>query len=168
MKAIDEKLNIGELIKVEKENLPVETSNEKELDNSNLEMDQEEFETDFDKSLDILEETLETARTSLEHIVEIAKQDESPKAFDSVTNLLRTMNQTAKLMLEMHEKRQKYKHNNIKLKDTGGEKPSSVTNTQVNGNINVFTGTTQELEKLASEIPEIQAIEAEYSKNSSN
>ncbi|QIG65703.1 terminase small subunit [Ochrobactrum phage vB_OspM_OC] len=165
MKQIDEKLGIGELLIPDDNELPALIEEDKPIDAG----DEVEFETDFDKSLEILEETLDTARNSLEHIVEIAKQDESPKAFDSVTNLLRTMNQTAKLMLEMHEKRQKFKHNNIKISKEKPTDNKEVNNySQTNNQVNIYAGTTKELEAIAENIPEIQALKEQHQKNREN
>lgn len=107
----------------------------------------ENFESDFDKSIEILGETLEISRNSLEELVVLAKDDENPKAYDTVNNFLKTMNQTAKLLLELHEKKQKFKQTSNKKSNEAANVPQvqTVSNTQVNNN--VYFGKIDDLEE---------------------
>lgn len=59
---------------------------------------------DYDYARQNLYDIIEKGNDALEHIVDIAKQSESPRAFEVVTNLLKTMVDANKDLLELQKK----------------------------------------------------------------
>jgi len=70
----------------------------------------------------------------LDRVMEIARQSESPRAFEVATNLLKTLTDTNKDLLELAKKKKD-------LLQTKEDKPQNVTNA-------LFVGSTADLQKL--------------------
>lgn len=90
---------------------------------------------DYEFVREKLRDTIETAVEGFEEIMELAKDAESPRAFEVAANFANTIASVSKNLMELH------KETAVRAKVQDQQTPSSVTN-------NIFTGTTAELLKL--------------------
>lgn len=98
-------------------------------DNSN-----KDVEDDYDYARRNLRDLIDSGMGDLDRVMEIARQSESPRAFEVATNLLKTLTDTNKDLLELAKK----KKDLIQEK----EKAQTVTNNAL------FVGSTADLQKL--------------------
>jgi len=90
---------------------------------------------DYDYARDNLYNIIEKGNTALEDIMDIAKQSESARAFEVVTNLIKTMVDANKDLLELAKKKKE-------LDKTEQPEQTNVTNN------NLFVGSSAELLKM--------------------
>ena len=90
---------------------------------------------DYEYARQNLYDIIEKGNDALEHIVDIAKQSESARAFEVVTNLIKTMAETNKDLLNLAKVK----------KDL--EKDDRIPDKQVTNN-NLFVGSSAELLKM--------------------
>ena len=91
-----------------------------------------EVEDDYDYARKNLRDLIDYGMSDLNTVMDIARQSESPRAFEVATNLLKTLTDTNKDLLELAKKR----------KDLTQEKETkNVTNA-------LFVGSTAELQKM--------------------
>lgn len=90
---------------------------------------------DYEYARQNLYDIIEKGNDALEHIVDIAKQSESARAFEVVTNLIKTMAETNKDLLNLAKVK----------KDL--EKSDMIPDKQVTNN-NLFVGSSAELLKM--------------------
>ena len=91
-----------------------------------------EVEDDYDYARKNLRDLIDSGMGDLNTVMDIARQSESPRAFEVATNLLKTLTDTNKDLLELAKKR----------KDLTQEKETkNVTNA-------LFVGSTAELQKM--------------------
>ena len=90
---------------------------------------------DYEYARQNLYDIIEKGNNALEHIVDIAKQSESARAFEVVTNLIKTMAETNKDLLQLAKTK----------KDL--EKSDMIPDKQVTNN-NLFVGSSAELLKM--------------------
>lgn len=76
---------------------------------------------DYEYARKNLYDVIEKGSDALEHIMDIAKQSESPRAFEVVTNLIKTMVDANKDLLELQKK-------NKELQKTDEPEQKNVTN----------------------------------------
>ena len=98
-------------------------------DNSN-----KDVEDDYDYARRNLRDLIDSGMGDLDRVMEIARQSESPRAFEVATNLLKTLTDTNKDLLELAKKK----------KDLTQEKEKTQTVT----NNALFVGSTADLQKL--------------------
>ena len=98
-------------------------------DNSN-----KDVEDDYDYARRNLRDLIDSGMGDLDRVMEIARQSESPRAFEVATNLLKTLTDTNKDLLELAKKK----------KDLTQEKKKAQTVT----NNALFVGSTADLQKL--------------------
>ena len=98
-------------------------------DNSN-----KDVEDDYDYARRNLRDLIDSGMGDLDRVMEIARQSESPRAFEVATNLLKTLTDTNKDLLELAKKK----------KDLTQEKEKAQTIT----NNALFVGSTADLQKL--------------------
>ena len=98
-------------------------------DNSN-----KDVEDDYDYARRNLRDLIDSGMGDLDRVMEIARQSESPRAFEVATNLLKTLTDTNKDLLEFAKKK----------KDLTQEKEKAQTVT----NNALFVGSTADLQKL--------------------
>lgn len=98
-------------------------------DNSN-----KDVEDDYDYARRNLRDLIDSGMGDLDRVMEIARQSESPRAFEVATNLLKTLTDTNKDLLELAKKK----------KDLTQEKEKAQTVT----NNALFVGSTADLQKL--------------------
>ena len=111
--------------------LQIEPSKQEVLspDNSN-----KDVEDDYDYARRNLRDLIDSGMGDLDRVMEIARQSESPRAFEVATNLLKTLTDTNKDLLELAKKKKDLKQEK--------EKTQTVTNNAL------FVGSTADLQKL--------------------
>ena len=98
-------------------------------DNSN-----KDVEDDYDYARRNLRDLIDSGMGDLDRVMEIARQSESPRAFEVATNLLKTLTDTNKDLLELAKKKKDLTQEK--------EKVQTVTNNAL------FVGSTADLQKL--------------------
>ena len=93
-----------------------------------------DVEDDYDYARRNLRDLIDSGMGDLDRVMEIARQSESPRAFEVATNLLKTLTDTNKDLLELAKKK----------KDLTQEKEKAHTVT----NNALFVGSTADLQKL--------------------
>lgn len=93
--------------------------------------------SDYEYARTNLYSVIEKGNDALENIMDIAKQSESARAFEVVTNLIKTMVDANKDLLELSKKKKE-----LDREDLPVEKDQKVTNN------NLFVGSSAELLKM--------------------
>jgi hypothetical protein len=101
------------------------------------------IEEDIESVRENLYNLLEKGENALEDLSEIAKAEESPRAFEVLNSMLNTMSDISMKIIEIEERKAKIKKMNAEVNK--GDSESSPTT--VNNNSVVFVGTTQELQE---------------------
>lgn len=101
------------------------------------------IEEDIESVRENLYNLLEKGENALEDLSEIAKAEESPRAFEVLNSMLNTMSDISMKIIEIEERKAKIKKMNSEVNK--GDSESSPTT--VNNNSVVFVGTTQELQE---------------------
>ena len=109
-------------VQVVRPSKPVSTEQTQDVDN------------DYQYARENLYNVIERGSDALNNLVEIANQSESPRAYEIVGQLIKTLSDSNKDLLELQSKVKK-------LKDDEPKGPNSVTNA-------LFVGNTAELQKL--------------------
>ena len=103
-----------------------------------IDINGEEKETDFRYARENMYHIIERGRDAMEELLEIAKAEESPRAFEVFGQLLKNMTDTQEKLMELHQKKQKLENDGERQEVT---KAQNVTNA-------LFVGSTAELLKL--------------------
>jgi DNA-binding ferritin-like protein len=111
--------------------LNIDPPNEVEVIEPNI---NKEIEDDYDYARRNLRDLIDSGMGDLDRVMEIARQSESPRAFEVATNLLKTLTDTNKDLLELAKKKKDLTQNKE-------DKPHNVTNA-------LFVGSTKDLQKL--------------------
>jgi len=133
---IEKHLDLGE-------NSPHYTKNEVKVLNTN-EITQPtvinggEKDTDFQYARENMYDIIEKGRDAMEELLEIAKAEESPRAFEVFGQLLKNMSDSQEKLMELHQKKQKLENDGERQEVTRAQ---NVTNA-------MFIGSTAELLKL--------------------
>ena len=98
----------------------------------------EEKDTDFRYARENLYHIIERGRDAMDELLEIAKAEESPRAFEVFGQLLKNMTDTQEKLMELHRKKQIIENDGERQEVT---KAQNVTNA-------LFVGSTAELLKL--------------------
>lgn len=101
------------------------------------------IEEDIESVRENLYNLLEKGENALEDLSEIAKAEESPRAFEVLNSMLNTMSDISMKIIEIEERKAKIKKMNAEVNK--GDSDGSPTT--VNNNSVVFVGTTQELQE---------------------
>lgn len=101
------------------------------------------YDEDFEHVRKNLQSASEKVSELLDGITNLAKYSEHPRAFEVAAGVARTLTDINKDLLDIHDRKKKFKHSTSKKETNTIE---SQTNTQ-NNNI-LFNGTTEELEKM--------------------
>ena len=91
---------------------------------------------DYEYARQNMYDIIEKGSSALEDIVDIAKQSESPRAFEVVTNLIKTLADANKDLMELAKKNKE-----LVKEDPSNEGPKTVNN-------NLFVGSSAELLKM--------------------
>lgn len=100
---------------------------------TNIETKEPDFKDDFEYARGNLINIIEKGNEALEGILNVADMSQHPRGYEVAANLLKTMSEVNKDLLELSKKKQE-------LEGTSS-KPSTVNN-------NLFVGSTAELQKL--------------------
>jgi lipoate-protein ligase A len=105
-------------------------------------MTQEELATDqdFEYARDNMKRIIKTGFESLDNLAQLAREGESPRVYEVLTELMKTLSDVSKDVLDLREKKKK-------IKETTPKKEASSTTT-VTGE-NIFIGTPSQLLKAA-------------------
>jgi len=101
-------------------------------------IDGEEKDTDFRYARENLYHIIERGRDAMDELLEIAKAEESPRAFEVFGQLLKNMTDTQEKLMELHRKKQIIENDGERQEVT---KAQNVTNA-------LFVGSTADLLKL--------------------
>jgi len=101
-------------------------------------VDGEEKDTDFRYARENMYHIIERGRDAMDELLEIAKAEESPRAFEVFGQLLKNMTDTQEKLMELHQKKQKLENDGERQEVT---KAQNVTNA-------LFVGSTADLLKL--------------------
>ena len=93
---------------------------------------------DFQYARENLYDIIEKGRDAMEELLEIAKAEESPRAFEVFGQLLKNMTDTQRTLMELHQKKQK-------LENDGDRQEVSRAQNVTNA---LFVGSTADLLKL--------------------
>ena len=93
---------------------------------------------DFKYARENLYHIIERGRDAMDELLEIAKAEESPRAFEVFGQLLKNMTDSQEKLMELHQKKQKLENDGDRQEVT---KAQNVTNA-------LFVGSTAELLKL--------------------
>ena len=99
-------------------------------------------EVDYEYARDNLRSMINAAQQSIEDLSSIASTSESPRAYEVLSTLIKTIVDANKDLLELQRKVQL-------LKNEGDSKPQNVTNA-------LFVGSTSELQKLIKQNSDIK------------
>ena len=98
----------------------------------------EEKDTDFRYARENLYHIIERGRDAMDELLEIAKAEESPRAFEVFGQLLKNMTDSQEKLMELHQKKQRMESDGDRQEVTRAQ---NVTNA-------LFVGSTAELLKL--------------------
>jgi len=90
----------------------------------------DDVEADIKKAREIHHDLLDTSKDALQNLLDFAKASESPRAYEVVSNLIKTTSEVAKTLVDLNSARK--------------EESQTQNNTQNN----IFVGSTAELQKL--------------------
>lgn len=102
----------------------------------------DELMSDYQKSRESLRSLLDKGEHVIDNMLQIAVQTESARSFEVAGNLIKTMSEVAKDLVNLHEITNKAKSKTPV--DEPGVKNQQINNTQTTNNI-VFQGTTTDL-----------------------
>jgi hypothetical protein len=125
---------ISEIFDVEP--LPNSVSLPRIIDDEN----ENEIETDASIARENIKSMLDVGNKALENAYDVAVQSESPRAYEVLSTMLKTMADINSQLLDIHEKKKRVLKQPEKI-----ETPGSVTNNVA------FIGTTSELNRLIME-----------------
>jgi len=129
MSNIDDKLN--EVLNIAVDVLPATTQDE----NTELVIPQDKDpDSDFETGRENLYKLLDKGNDAIDGILALAKEGEHPRAYEVAGQLIKTVADVSKDLLELQEKLKK-------IKDVPDKGPKSVTNA-------LFIGSTKELQNL--------------------
>ena len=100
-----------------------------------VEKQDETIDDDYQYARDNLKHFIEKGKEAMDEIIYLAKEVESPRAYEVVGQLIKTLSETNKDLLDLSKKVKELKHKEEE------KQPSHVTNA-------LFVGSTAELQKL--------------------
>ena len=100
------------------------------------EKDEEKLDKDFEEARNLLKRSAEYAEEAAQGILHVATNSDNPSAYEVAGQIIKTMGEQAKDMMEVQEKKHRIEKNS--------DAPKTISKTTNNL---VFTGTTSELMK---------------------
>ena len=136
-KTVDDKLNdiFDVQGKIVEQVLPVVVEQTKEPVSTGAPND-ESIDADYEYARENLKLFIEQGKVAMENIIFLAKEGESPRAYEVVGQLIKTLSDTNKDLLDLGKKVKE-----LKSKKDDTQQPQHVTNA-------LFVGSTAELQKL--------------------
>jgi hypothetical protein len=137
-KTVDDKLNdiFDVQGKIVEEVLPVVKEQVKQEVVSSGAPNDESIDADYEYARENLKSFIEQGKIAMENIIFLAKEGESPRAYEVVGQLIKTLSDTNKDLLDLGKKVK-----DLKNKKDDTQQPHHVTNA-------LFVGSTAELQKL--------------------
>ena len=134
---VDDKLNdiFDVQGKIVEQGLPIVVEQTKELVSPGAPND-ESIDADYEYARENLKIFIEQGKVAMENIIFLAKEGESPRAYEVVGQLIKTLSDTNKDLLDLGKKVK-----DLKSKKDDTQQPQHVTNA-------LFVGSTAELQKL--------------------
>jgi len=99
--------------------------------------DHQTVDSDYEYARDNLRGLIENGKVAMDNIIFLAKEGESPRAYEVIGQLIKTLSDTNKDLIELSKKVRE-----AKGKDVQQQQPQNVTNNSL------FVGSTAELQKL--------------------
>ena len=137
-KTVDDKLNdiFDVQGKIVEEVLPVVKEQVKQEVVSSGAPNDDSIDADYEYARENLKSFIEQGKIAMENIIFLAKEGESPRAYEVVGQLIKTLSDTNKDLLDLGKKVKE-----LKSKKDDTQQPQHVTNA-------LFVGSTAELQKL--------------------
>jgi predicted house-cleaning noncanonical NTP pyrophosphatase (MazG superfamily) len=133
-------MKVEQLVEKRIENTPskvVEVLNTNEITQPTV-INGGEKDTDFQYARENMYDIIEKGRDAMEELLEIAKAEESPRAFEVFGQLLKNMSDSQEKLMELHQKKQKLESDGDRQEVARAQ---NVTNA-------LFVGSTADLLKL--------------------
>ena len=136
-KTVDDKLNdiFDVQGKIVEQTFPVAVEQTKEPVSTGTPND-ESIDADYEYARENLKSFIEQGKIAMENIIFLAKEGESPRAYEVVGQLIKTLSDTNKDLLDLGKKVKE-----LKSKKDDTQQPQHITNA-------LFVGSTAELQKL--------------------
>ncbi len=96
--------------------------------------------SDADYARNNIKDLIDTARTALQHALDVAVQSESPRAYEVLANLINTSADLNTKLVDVHQREQRM---------SGGDTKAAPQTQNVTNNV-VFSGTSAELNDMIS------------------
>ena len=137
-KTVDDKLNdiFDVQGKIVEQALPVVVAEQPKKEVVSGAPNDESIDADYEYARENLKLFIEQGKVAMENIIFLAKEGESPRAYEVVGQLIKTLSDTNKDLLDLGKKVK-----DLKSKKDDTQQPQHVTNA-------LFVGSTAELQKL--------------------
>jgi len=137
-KTVDDKLNdiFDVQGKIVEQALPVVVADQPKKEVISGAPNDESIDADYEYARENLKLFIEQGKVAMENIIFLAKEGESPRAYEVVGQLIKTLSDTNKDLLDLGKKVKE-----LKSKKDDTQQPQHVTNA-------LFVGSTAELQKL--------------------
>jgi hypothetical protein len=113
-------------------------------------VDKEDLDKDYLVVRDNLKELINKGTTAIDGILNLASETEQPRAYEVLAQLIKTVADTNKDLLDMHNK----------MKTIKGDVPQTTNSGNTITNNSIFVGSTAELQKLLKgKMKEIEKLE---------
>ena len=129
---------------------PQNVTNLPEKKVTEITVDKEDLDKDYLTVRDNLKELIGKGTTAIDGILNLASETEQPRAYEVLAQLIKTVADTNKDLLDMHNK----------MKTIKGEQPQTTNSGNTITNNSIFVGSTAELQKLLKgKMKEIEKLE---------
>lgn len=92
--------NLSKILDIE----PISVKENRSLVPINLNQSKDDVETDYDLSRKTFKSLITKGEEALDHLMDIAKDSEHPRAFEVAANLIKTVSDTTKELMELQKK----------------------------------------------------------------
>ena len=114
--------------------------------------EEQEKEEDFNLVRNNLKLIIETGQSAMEGILNVASEGESPRAYEVVSQLIKSVSDANKDLMDLHKK----------MKDMGKESGTKHSAGSITNNA-IYVGSTKDLQKLVKESKDnVDTIDAQY------
>lgn len=132
------------------ESTPQNVTNLPEKKVTEITVDKEDLDKDYLTVRDNLKELIGKGTTAIDGILNLASETEQPRAYEVLAQLIKTVADTNKDLLDMHNK----------MKTIKGEQSQTTNSGNTITNNSIFVGSTAELQKLLKgKMKEIEKLE---------
>lgn len=115
-----------------------------------IKVDKEDLDKDYLTVRDNLKELINKGTSAIDGILNLASETEQPRAYEVLAQLIKTVAETNKDLLDMHNK----------MKTIKGEQPQTNNSGNTVTNNSIFVGSTAELQNLLrGKMKEIEKLE---------